>query len=116
MAAHTRRLAGAVAPFAEALRASPLAAPTVPVLAGVDGTPVRTREGAVAALSRQLAGRIEWARCLEAAAELGATTFLELGPGSALSRMAQEAVPGVRARPVADFRTVAGVARWVARG
>jgi [acyl-carrier-protein] S-malonyltransferase len=111
--AHTRWLAAAVAPFAAALTASALVAPAVPVLAGVSGAPVRTRAEAITALSSQLAARIEWARCLATAAELGNTVFLELGPGAALARMVSEALPGVAVRSVADFRTVAGVARWV---
>jgi [acyl-carrier-protein] S-malonyltransferase len=110
--AHTTLLAGAVAPFAEALARSPLAAPAVPVLAGVTGAPVRSREGAIAALSGQLARTLRWDRCLAVAAEAGCTAFLELGPGTALARMAAEALPGAAVRAVADFRTLEGVARW----
>ena len=85
--AHTGLLKDAVAPFAEALARSPLRDPTVPVLAGTTATPVRTRAEAVAALSAALASRIEWARCVAGAAELGCTVFLELGPGGALARI-----------------------------
>jgi len=114
--AHTRLLAGAVEPFAAALRASALSDPAVPVLAGVSGAPVRRREEAVAALSRQLAQRIDWARCLATAAEMGGTVFLELGPGTALSKMAREVVPGSEARSVDEFRSLDGVRRWVEAG
>jgi [acyl-carrier-protein] S-malonyltransferase len=113
--AHTGLLRAAVAPFAAALERSPLRAPEVPVLAGTTALPVTTREGAVAALSSALATRIEWARCLAAAAELGATVFLELGPGAALARMAGELLPDAAVRSVADFRSIAGIARWVER-
>ena len=44
---------------------------------------------------------------------MGCTVFLELGPGGALTRMAAEVVPAACGRSVADFRTVAGIARWV---
>jgi [acyl-carrier-protein] S-malonyltransferase len=111
--AHTSLLRAAVAPFASALGRSPLAAPAVPVLAGTTALPVTTREAAVAALSAALAERIEWARCLSAAAEHGCTVFLELGPGAALSRMAAELLPDAAVRSVADFRSGAGIARWV---
>jgi [acyl-carrier-protein] S-malonyltransferase len=40
--------------------------------------------------------------------------FLELGPGSALTRMVGEALPGAEARSVEDFRTLGGITRWVA--
>ncbi|HEX9052226.1 MAG TPA: acyltransferase domain-containing protein [Anaeromyxobacter sp.] len=112
--AHTPALASAVGPFAEALAASALRDPAVPVLAGISAEPVRDRAAAIAALSRQLAERVEWGRCLAAAAEMGCTVFLELGPGSALSRMVAEGLPGAEARSADEFRTVEGVARWVA--
>jgi [acyl-carrier-protein] S-malonyltransferase len=111
--AHTRLLGAAVAQFAAALDRSPLGAPAVPVLAGTTALPVTTREGAIGALSSALAARIEWARCLAAAAEHGCTVFLELGPGAALAKMAGELLPEVAVRSVADFRSVAGIARWV---
>lgn len=111
--AHTSLLEGAAGPFADALARSALADPPIPVLAGVSGAPVRTRAAAIAALSVQLARPVEWASCLAAAAELGCTAFLELGPGSALARMAAEALPDVAVRSAAEFRSLAGVARWV---
>ncbi len=113
--AHTRLLAAAVAPFAEALARSALADPPIPVLAGTTALPVRTRAAAITALSAQLATRIEWASCVVAASELGCTVFLELGPGSALAKMAGELVPGAAVRSVVEFRTVEGIARWVER-
>jgi [acyl-carrier-protein] S-malonyltransferase len=115
VAAHTSLLAGAVGPFAEALLASGITGPSVTVLAGVDAAAIRDRTAAVAALSLQLARRIEWSRCLASAAEMGVTVFLELGPGNALARMVQEVLPGVRVRSVSEFRTLEGVARWVER-
>jgi [acyl-carrier-protein] S-malonyltransferase len=112
--AHTRWMGSAVAPFALALAAAGPRPAQVPVLAGLSGAPIRGGAAAVEALSRQVAERLEWARCLAVAGELGCTVLLELGPGSALSRMAREALPGVEARAVAEFRTAEGVARWVA--
>jgi len=111
--AHTPLLAGAVEPFAAALRSAGLADPRVPVLAGVSGQPVRRAEEAVAALSRQLAERIDWARCLAAASEMGCSVYLELGPGNALSRMVRESLPAAAARSVEEFRSAEGVRRWV---
>jgi [acyl-carrier-protein] S-malonyltransferase len=113
VAAHTSLLAAAVEPFAAALAASPLTDPPVQVLAGASGQPVRSRRAAIQALSSQVASRLEWARCLQAAAEMGCSVFIELGPGSALARMAAELVPGASVRSVEDFRSAAGVAAWV---
>jgi [acyl-carrier-protein] S-malonyltransferase len=115
VASHTSRLAGAVMPFRQALEAEALKRPRRTVLAGIDASPVCSADQAAEVLSRQIAEPLEWHRCLEAARERGVTVFLELGPGRAMSRMVTEAIPDVEARSVEDFRSAAGVARWVAR-
>ena len=112
--AHTRWLAGAVAPFARALAEADPRPGHTRVLAGRSGAPIRGGAAAVEALSRQVAERLEWGRCLAVAGELGCSVLLELGPGTALARMAREALPGVAVRAVAEFRSAEGVARWVA--
>lgn len=115
VASHTPLMASAVAPFAEALALSGLAAPTVPVLAGVDAAPVYALDRAIATLSRQVAEPVRWADCLETLVEMGCTVFLELGPGSALARMAAERFPDLPARALADFRSPAAAAAWAVR-
>jgi [acyl-carrier-protein] S-malonyltransferase len=114
VAAHTRQLASAVLPFATALASAAPRQAAIPVLAGISGTPVRGGAEAVDVLSRQLAERLEWGRCLAIAGEMGCTVFLDLGPGSALAKMAGEALPGLPVRAVSEFRTLEGVGRWVA--
>jgi [acyl-carrier-protein] S-malonyltransferase len=114
VAAHTRQLASAVLPFATALSSAGPRPASIPVLAGISGKAVRGGAEAVDALSRQLAERLEWGRCLAIAGELGCTVLLDLGPGTALARMAREALPGLSVRAVSEFRTPEGVGRWVA--
>ena len=46
--------------------------------------------------------------------EAGATAFLELGPGRALSQMVAGAYPGVATRSLDEFRTLEGVRAWLA--
>ena len=65
-------------------------------------------------LAAQLSTTIEWAACLGSCRELGASRFLELGPGTALSRMAEQ-MAGVQARAIEQFRTPAGVRDWLGR-
>jgi len=113
VASHTSLLSSAVTPFKEALVA--LQKPPIPVLAGITGSPVTTRQGAIDTLSAQVAQTIEWVACLEALAERGCTTMLELGPGTALSRMAADRLPGVAARSVSEFQSLEGVVAWVER-
>jgi [acyl-carrier-protein] S-malonyltransferase len=47
------------------------------------------------------------------AADIG--KIVELGPGSALCRIARDAMPGVDARSVSDFHSLAGFIAWVKR-
>jgi acyl transferase domain-containing protein/acyl carrier protein len=49
--------------------------------------------------SRQLRGAVLFQRALESAAGLGASTFLELGPGAVLSAFALAALPSARVCP-----------------
>ncbi|WP_426191653.1 ACP S-malonyltransferase [Massilia sp. DWR3-1-1] len=118
VAAHTPLLAGAVAPFAALLEHTAFAPLLCPVLCGVDAVPVfgaHEKARAVDALARQLAATIDWAGCMDAAAEAGMTIALELGPGAALSRMLQARHPHIACRSVAEFRSLDGVEAWIAR-
>ncbi|MBK0013144.1 malonate decarboxylase subunit epsilon [Stenotrophomonas sp. S41] len=111
--AHTPLLHAAVAPFAAALDASPLQAPRLPLLAGIDARPVRDRAAAVHTLSAQLAQTIEWAQVMRQAFERGARVFLQLGPGNALARMVAPSYPCCEVRAVEEFQSLDGAAAWV---
>ena len=103
-------------PFRRELMVSLLRAPGVPVVAGIDASWVTMRDQAVSTLAAQLATTIEWSRCLEALYERGCRAFLELGPGSQLSRMVREILPGdVGARSVSEFQSLDGAVAWVRR-
>ncbi len=115
VAAHTPYMAQAVAPFAAALRAADFGAQQAPVLSGIAACGVVGKAGAVEHLSRQLAEKIVWTECMDACAEAGVSVALELGPGAALSRMLQARHPGIACRSAADFRSLAGIAQWLAR-
>ena len=115
IASHTPFMANAVAPFAAALRASPLHATDTPVLSGIGAVRLTSREQAVEHLSRQLAEPVVWDECMDACAEAGITVALELGPGAALTRMMQARHPGIPCRSVADFRSLDGIRAWLKR-
>lgn len=115
IASHTPLMQAAVAPFAQALRASALQAPPIPVLSGVAAQRIASREQAAEHLARQLSETIRWKDGMDACAEAGVTVALELGPGAALSRMLQARHPAIACRSVAEFRSVAGVLRWLER-
>ncbi|MGA9666517.1 MAG: acyltransferase domain-containing protein [Gallionella sp.] len=115
LASHTPLLADAVQPFRALLRASSLAAPATPVVAGIDASWVVRRDAAIEKLALQLDQTIEWANCLDMLYERGCRVFLELGPGRALARMTQARFADVDARSVDDFRSLEGVCSWLAK-
>lgn len=115
VASHTPLMSAAVAPFVGELQKHAFPNPAVPVMAGISADLIRRREHAIDTLSRQLNEKIRWMDCMDACVEAGVAVALELGPGSALSRMFQARHPGVACRSIADFRSLAGLAAWLAR-
>ena len=113
VAAHTRWMESAGRAFRDLLEGAEFADPDVPVLSGMDGSPITTRADAIDALSRQISNCIDWSRCLEMLIELGCSVLLELGPGTTLTRMVREAFPDFPVRSVADFRSLPAVPTWV---
>ncbi|MET3620694.1 acyltransferase domain-containing protein [Burkholderia ambifaria] len=117
IASHTRRLAAAVPAFRASLAAVNVRRPPpgTRLFSGIDGASVLDIGAGLDKLARQIAEPVEWVACLAACVEAGATAFLELGPGRALAEMAGGAYPALPARSVADFRSVDGIASWLAR-
>lgn len=117
VASHTSRLAAASEAFREQLRMTSPAIPAagVRVLSGVDGAPVVSVETGLDKLSAQISQTVEWASCLQGCIEAGATAFLELGPGQALSRMVTGVWQDMPARSLEDFRTLQGARAWLTR-
>lgn len=117
VASHTRWLVAASAAFRESLR---LISQTFPpaagtrVLSGIDGAPVISAEAELDKLAAQISQTVQWASCLQGCIEAGATAFLELGPGHALSGMVAGAWHDVPTRSLEDFRTLQGARAWLA--
>lgn len=118
VASHTERLAEASSVFREALRQASVIFPPkagARILSGIDAAPVVSAGSGLDKLAAQISHTVQWADCLQACVEAGATGFLELGPGHALSGMAAEIAPTLLARSLDDFRSLEGIRAWVAR-
>ncbi len=118
VASHTPRLASASIAFREVLDATPTRATrdaNVRLFSGIDGTAVYDVASGLDKLAAQISRTVHWDACLEAAVEAGASCFLELGPGRALSAMTSRAWPAIPSRSLDDFRTLDGVREWLAR-
>ncbi|KIL96715.1 Malonyl CoA acyl carrier protein transacylase [Paramagnetospirillum magnetotacticum MS-1] len=115
IASHTSQMLPAIEPFRKTLESSALRNSSIPILAGIDGTPVTTRQKAVDTLSTQLARTVDWAACMDGLAEMGCTMLLELGPCNGLSRMVRDRLPHIPVRAVSEFQSLDGVINWVER-
>jgi [acyl-carrier-protein] S-malonyltransferase len=71
--------------LAPELRALETHAPRVPVVANVDAEPKRDAAGAIEALVRQVSAPVRWEDVVKRLVAEGATTFVELGPGTVLA-------------------------------
>jgi len=98
---HTPLMQGAADEFAADLAETPFTDTAVPVLSNPDARPYIDAAGWPARLTDQLIRPVRWAATMPALVELGATTFVEVGPGSTLTGLAKRAVPDVTLRNVA---------------
>jgi [acyl-carrier-protein] S-malonyltransferase len=83
----------AQAPLDAALAAADFAPVSCPVVANVDAAPHTI--GFRALLSAQLCSQVRWRASLVALGGMGATLFVELGPGTELSGMVRRTVADV---------------------
>ena len=67
-------------------------------------------------LARQIRQTVDWSACMETCRASGVSKAIELGPGNALARLMQEAVPGIDAHSLSEFRSLDGFVRWVGKG
>jgi len=114
---HTRLMSAAVEPFSNALHEM---APRLPhgsyrLLSGIDGNTIWDMETGCKKLAFQICTPVNWAACLQGCRAAGAERALELGPGTALSRMAAALFPPDRVRSTDEFHTLAGLRTWLSR-
>ena len=110
---HTARLGDAAARFGNALRARTFTPMRVPMVGSVDAQVVRSTASALAVLERQIHTTIDWQSTMDTIVAYRPGAVLELGPGTALSRMMLEVEPGLEVRSLDDFRSLDGAAHWI---
>jgi len=115
---HTPLLAEASEEFRQVLAKAQLpagVASDIRLLSGIDGDTIYDIETGIDKLARQISTTIDWAACLESCRSAGAVAALELGPGTALSRMASPLFPDGQVRAADEFRTLTGLRSWLKR-
>jgi [acyl-carrier-protein] S-malonyltransferase len=118
VASHTKRLAAASVEFRKVLDQTPMKHrpdAQVRLFSGIDASPVIDLSAGMDKLAEQISHTVQWADCLQGCVEAGASAFLELGPGRALSEMAAIAYPNIPSRSLEDFRTLQGARTWLDR-
>jgi [acyl-carrier-protein] S-malonyltransferase len=81
---------------------TPFAWPHVPVVSNVTGQAVQDPEHLRELLVKQLLSPVQWTRSVESMLRVGATSFVEIGPGQALTNLLKRIVPGVPGLHVED--------------
>ena len=95
---HSEIVAGAVAPFAETLKAHTFRAPKGDVFANISAQPYpKTSASIRKKLSQQIGSPVLFRQSVEAMYAAGARIFIEIGPGSVVSTLARNTLAG---RPV----------------
>ena len=101
---HSQVMAPAREKLAPVLDGITFSAPKFPVLSNVTGKPHSSDPGEIKALMlEQVTGTTNWAADVEAAKALGATRFVEFGPGKVLSGLIKKIDPALVTANVADL-------------
>ena len=81
--------------------------PKFPVLSNVTGEPHSNDPAVIkATMLEQVTGATNWAKDVETAKAMGATTFVEFGPGKVLSGLVKKIDPALTATNVADLASL----------
>ena len=85
VAAHSYLMAPAQDAFNQAIAATPISAPQVPVIGNIHAQPLRTADDVRADLRAQLTHRVRWTESVRYMLAHGVTTFVEIGTGNVLT-------------------------------
>lgn len=105
---HCSLMAPAADAMAEALAATDLRAPLVPVIANVSAKPTDDRDVVRRQLVEQVTGRVRWRETVEGLGALGVTTVAEIGSGKVLSGLVKRIDKSVEAHAINTPADVAG--------
>ncbi len=86
-------MAPAAEEFARRVAATPFHAPALPIIGNIHAQPLRTPDEIRAELVAQLTASVQWTASIRYMAGLGATHFVEFGPGDVLTGLVKRILP-----------------------
>lgn len=108
---HSSLMEPAVAAIVDALDGVEIRSPRFPIAENVTGTLIEDPQELRELLGRHVVSPVRWEACVRALAAVGATTFLEAGPGGVLTKLAKQVVSGATAVAVGSPEVAAAVLR-----
>jgi len=109
IASHSELMASIVEEFAQAVAATPMQPPCVPLVANVTAEPTTQVSEIRQELVEQLTSPVQWVRSVRCMVEAGVGSFLEIGPRDVLTGLIRRISPEVTAVSIGD---VEAVRRW----
>jgi [acyl-carrier-protein] S-malonyltransferase len=111
---HSPVMQPAAAGLAQAIKNTEVFDANIPTIGNIHATPLHEAQAIREELGQQIAAPVQWIRTIEYLVEAGVTTFLEIGPGQALTGMVKRISKGVttlNASSAADIEKVIGTLR-----
>jgi [acyl-carrier-protein] S-malonyltransferase len=109
IAAHSPLMRSALDDFRQAVEATPLRPPSVPVISNIQARPLDGVQAIREELVRQLVSPVRWTESVAWMSAQGVTTFVEVGPGTVLTGLVKRIAPTAQVGNVGDRAGVAAV-------
>jgi [acyl-carrier-protein] S-malonyltransferase len=103
---HTSLMRPAAERLAAVLEEVPVRAARIPVVANSTARPVSAPDQIRAALVEQVCSPVRWEQSVRTLREMGASTFLEVGPGTTLAGLVRKTAPDAGVLSVGDQATL----------
>lgn len=91
---HSPVMQPAAAGLAQACAATPVNDARIPLIGNIHAAPLTAARDIRGELARQIASPVQWVRSIEYLLSAGVTTFIEIGPGQALTGMVKRIARG----------------------
>ncbi len=108
IAAHSALMEPAIAQFTEAVAATPVQAPQVTVIGNIQAEPLHGPDEIRAELVAQLTASVRWTASVRHMAALGATRFVEVGPGEVLTGLVKRILTDPQTANIRTPEDIAG--------